>query len=59
MKTQKKLRNFKVFAPKRKFNQPKGARAISPGDAYGAIIDDGYEVIVTNISKRPIYVRYE
>lgn len=56
---QKPLRNFKVFAPKRKFNRPRNSTPIASGDEFRVELYDGFKLLVKNTSKRQIFVRYE
>lgn len=54
LKKEKKLRNFKVFAPKRNFNRPRYSCVIMPRKST-RVVCDLYDITVHNKSNLPIY----
>lgn len=58
MKKNKELKNLKIFAPKRKFVAPRYAEVIRPNETK-TFSNDHHVSTITNVSLKPIYVRYE
>lgn len=59
MRRTKKLKNLKVFAPKRKYNSPKDFDLAVRPNCSVFTGNDLFTVQVTNLSDKPLYMRYE